>query len=49
MAEQCGFSTGVDPQALVRAVALAGELVGYPVGGRSARWLSAAQVREQAT
>ena len=49
MAEQCGFSTGVDLQALVRAVALAGELVGYPVGGRSARWLSAAQVREQAT
>ena len=49
MAEQCGFSTGVNLQALVRAVALAGELVGYPVGGRSARWLSARQASHQAT
>ena len=49
MAEQCGFSTGVNLQALVRAVALAGELVGYPVGGRSARWLSARQASQQAT
>ena len=39
MAQQCGFNTGIDLPALMAAVDLAGRLVGYEVGGRSARWL----------
>lgn len=39
MALQCGLPTGVDLRALMTAVDLAGSLVGYEVGGRSARWL----------
>lgn len=39
MARQCGFDTGIDLKALMAAVDLAGRLVGYEVGGRSARWL----------
>lgn len=39
MARQCGFDTGVDLGALVDTVELVERLVGYPVGGRAARWL----------
>tara|TARA_R110001599_G_scaffold184206_3_gene377711 strand:+ start:344 stop:1267 length:924 start_codon:yes stop_codon:yes gene_type:complete len=39
MARQCGFDTGVDIQALVDTVDMVEQLVGYPVGGRGARWL----------
>ena len=39
MAQQCGFATGIDLPRLADAVALAQQLVGYPVGGRSMRWL----------
>lgn len=39
MAQQCGYRTGIDMVALLRAVELAQELVGYPIGGRAARWL----------
>jgi hydroxymethylglutaryl-CoA lyase len=38
MAAQSGLSTGFDQTALLEAVGLAEELVGYPIGGRSARW-----------
>lgn len=40
MALQCGIPTGVDLPALLQAMQLAQELVGYPIGGRSARWLT---------
>ena len=40
MAQQCGLYTGIDLAALRVAMALAQELVGYSVGGRSARWLA---------
>ncbi len=39
MAQQCGYRTGIDPQALHAAIEVAQELVGYPIGGRGARWL----------
>ncbi len=39
MASQCGFDTGIRLDALLDAIDTAGRLVGYPVGGRSARWL----------
>lgn len=41
MAEQCGFSTGIDVAPLRRAVKLAAELVGRPLGGRTHQWLEA--------
>jgi hydroxymethylglutaryl-CoA lyase len=37
--EQCGFTTGIDVCALRRAVAVAQELVGHGLGGRTSRWL----------
>jgi hydroxymethylglutaryl-CoA lyase len=40
MAHQSGYRTGIDIQALRSVIALAQELVGYPIGGRSARWLA---------
>ena len=40
MCEKMGFETGIDMPALLRAVALAGELTGYPQGGRAHYWLS---------
>ena len=46
MAQQCGFSTGIDLTALLAAVDLAGALVGYAVGGRSARWLRGRLAKE---
>lgn len=39
MCAQTGYPTQIDLAALVRAVDLAQELVGYPVGGRSLRWI----------
>lgn len=39
MCAQTGYATNIDLAALVRAVDLAQELVGYPVGGRSLRWI----------
>jgi hydroxymethylglutaryl-CoA lyase len=39
MAHQCGFSTGIKLPALVAAINVAQDLVGYPIGGRAARWL----------
>jgi hydroxymethylglutaryl-CoA lyase len=39
MARQCGLDTGIDLDALLGAAELAQELVGYPIGGRSMRWL----------
>lgn len=41
MAEQCGFTTGIDVAALRQAVKLAAELVGRPLGGRTHQWLEA--------
>ena len=38
MAHQSGYRTGIDLQALCGVIALAQELVGYPIGGRGARW-----------
>lgn len=38
LAEQSGFSTGIDLAALYRAVAVAERLVGRGLGGRSAQW-----------
>lgn len=40
MCEKMGFETGIEMPALLRAVALAGELTGYPQGGRAHYWLS---------
>lgn len=40
MAQQCGFATGIDLGALLDAVDTTSRLVGYQVGGRSARWLA---------
>lgn len=45
LAESCGYSTGIDLQALRRAVALAGEFVRRPVGGRCTSWLEAEDVK----
>ncbi len=39
MATQCGYETGISLDALLDAIDTAGRLVGYPVGGRSERWL----------
>ena len=39
MAAQCGFDTGIQLDRLLQAIDITGRLVGYPVGGRSARWL----------
>lgn len=39
MARQCGLDTGIDLADLLGAEALAQELVGYPIGGRSIHWL----------
>lgn len=39
MAEQSGFSTGIDLGELLRAVAYAESLLGRPLGGHSAAWL----------
>ncbi len=47
MAQQCGFATGIDLQGLLRAVALAQQMVGYPVGGHSVRWLRRADPRAE--
>lgn len=41
MFEQCGCDTGIDLEPLRLAVALAGELTGRAVGGRTAPWLRA--------
>ncbi len=41
LARQCGFETGVDLAALMKAIELAGTLVGQSLGGRSRRWLAA--------
>ena len=41
MAEQCGFSTGLDIRQLRAAIALAERLVGQQLGGRTSRWLRA--------
>lgn len=40
MCEQMGFKTGIAMPALLKAVALAGELTGYAQGGRAHYWLS---------
>jgi hydroxymethylglutaryl-CoA lyase len=39
LCRQTGYHTGLDLNALVQAIDLAQELVGYPIGGRSLRWL----------
>lgn len=41
MAEQCGFSTGIDISALRIAVKMASDLLGRPLGGRTQQWLEA--------
>lgn len=41
MARQSGLRTGIDLARLRDAIDLAQELVGYPIGGGSARWLRA--------
>lgn len=43
LAEQCGFSTGIDMTALRQAIQVAEGLVGYPLGGRTRAWLDAAR------
>ena len=45
MAEQCGFSTGIDIQKLRTAIALAEQMLGLQMGGRTSRWLRAADER----
>ncbi len=40
MAQQCGFDTGIDLGTLLDAVDTTSRLVGYQVGGHSARWLA---------
>lgn len=47
--ESCGCSTGIDLDALCRAVGLAGEMVQRPVGGRSSGWLAAQAARRAAS
>ena len=42
MVRQCGLGTGIDLAALLGAAELAQELVGYPIDGRSMRWLRSA-------
>jgi hydroxymethylglutaryl-CoA lyase len=44
---QAGYETGIDLPWLLDAIDLAGRLVGYPVGGRSARWLRHTLGRQQ--
>jgi hydroxymethylglutaryl-CoA lyase len=44
---QTGYETGIDLPALLEAVELAGELVGYAVGGRAARWLRSTAGRRE--
>ncbi|MGO4394267.1 hydroxymethylglutaryl-CoA lyase [Variovorax sp. M-6] len=43
MAHQCGFETGIELGAIGAAIETTSRLVGYPVGGRSQRWLARAQ------
>ncbi len=45
--EQCGFTTGINLSRLRYAGEIAGELVGYPVGGRSTAWLDASEKRQK--
>ena len=45
---QARYDTGIDLRRLVEAIDLAGALVGYPVGGRSLRWLRNELQREKA-
>ena len=45
--EQCGFTTGINLSKLRQAAAIAGELVGYQVGGRSSAWLAACEKRQK--
>jgi len=40
MAQQCGFETGIDLDALGRAIDTARRIVGYAVGGHSRAWLA---------
>ena len=39
LAQQLGLHTGIDASALLQAIDLAQSLVGYPIGGKSLRWL----------
>lgn len=48
LAEQSGYSTGIDLAALYGAVAVAERLVGRGLGGRSAQWWRGQAVRPQA-
>lgn len=40
LCEQSGFATGIDMDALLAAVALLGEFIGAPQGGRAHYWIS---------
>ena len=40
LCESMGFSTGVDMPALLESVALLGDFIGTPQGGRSHYWLT---------
>ena len=40
MAQQCGLETGIDLDALCRAIDTASRIVGYQVGGNSRAWLA---------
>lgn len=40
MAQQCGLETGIDLDALCRAIDTASRIVGYQVGGHSRAWLA---------
>ena len=48
MLEQSGLRTGVDIPALRRAIAVAEQLVGHPLGGRTTRWLQSEDARAAA-
>jgi len=48
MLEQSGLRTGIDLAALRRAIGLAERLVGYALGGRTARWLQSQDQRAAA-
>ena len=40
MAQQCELETGIDLDALCRAIDTASRIVGYQVGGHSRAWLA---------
>lgn len=46
LAEQCGFSTGIDLEKLREAITIAEELVEQKLGGRTSKWLQSRRDRK---